>query len=281
MTFSEVTADSVYAALAEFDRVGRVAFLRGARFGRSKAYFLFHNGRLYDSKAIVGYAHGTCTGTRLEPKDFSGDEEAVTARLEALGFQVRYLPNPDWAYEEITLACVLVATNGWRQLDANNERVKELSNLLQCPAIHPLEKRNPDFRNLAGVALKTYNIASAHPAWSKPPTHGNRLDREVLHQFLADPTHMRQVADRHRELFTAATAADTRDLPEPDLEDAAAREGTLALRAHLRRERNVKLRQHKIAQAKRRGVQMACEVCGLPASARGGKRVISGVSRLV
>lgn len=36
----------------------------------------------------------------------------------------------------------------------------------------------------------------------------------------------------------------------------------IALRAHLRRERDPRLRREKIADAKRRGLPIACEVCG-------------------
>lgn len=62
----------VMAAIAEFDCLGREAFLRAAGFGHARAYFLEYDGRLYDSKAIVGYAHGASTGTPLSAKDFSG-----------------------------------------------------------------------------------------------------------------------------------------------------------------------------------------------------------------
>jgi hypothetical protein len=39
-------------------------------------------------------------------------------------------------------------------------------------------------------------------------------------------------------------------------------EGGVLLKQHLRRERDPKLKPEKIAQAKRRGVPIACEVCG-------------------
>jgi hypothetical protein len=43
----------------------------------------------------------------------------------------------DWEWEEIVLACDLVAQNGWRQLDAGDPRVRELSGLLQRMSMHP------------------------------------------------------------------------------------------------------------------------------------------------
>src|SRR5712692_7117707 len=74
----------------------------------------------------------------------------------------------DWEWEEIVLACDLVAQNGWRQLDASDPRVRELSGLLQRMSMHPLQARLPSFRNPAGVARKTYNIATVHPDYVGP-----------------------------------------------------------------------------------------------------------------
>ena len=68
MTLAELTASAVDA---EFDRVGRDAILLTTGFGRSRTYFLGHDGRLYDSNAIVGYAHGVSTGIPLAWDDFT------------------------------------------------------------------------------------------------------------------------------------------------------------------------------------------------------------------
>jgi 5-methylcytosine-specific restriction protein A len=73
--------------------------------------------------------------------------------------------------------------------------------LLQNPANHPHEPRHPDFRNPDGVARKTQNIATVHPAYHGAPSNGNRLDKEVLDDFLDDPTRMHAMAGRIRELL--------------------------------------------------------------------------------
>lgn len=62
MTLSDVTVTGVMAAIAEFDRLGGHTFLHTNHFGHARAYFWEHDGRLYDSKAIAGYAHGVNTG---------------------------------------------------------------------------------------------------------------------------------------------------------------------------------------------------------------------------
>ncbi len=260
VTLADVARAGVLAAVAEFDRLGRDRFLRSTGFGRSRAYYLEHDGRLYDSKAIVGYAHGVSAGTPLGPGGFSGGDKTVAHRLDALGFTVRYLPYLDWTRDEIILACELVEANGWKQLDASDERVKALSALLQSPAIHPLDWRHPDFRNPAGVARKTQNIATVHPAYRGAPSNGNRLDKQVLDDFLADPAGMHAMAARIRELLTGSEANATA-IPDLDTDDPGTGEGGVALRAHLRRERDPKLRRRKLADTKRRRLPIACEVC--------------------
>ncbi|MEV4631531.1 HNH endonuclease [Micromonospora sp. NPDC049523] len=260
MSLADLTHVAVLAAITEFDRVGREEFLRSTGFGRSRSYYLQYRGRLYDSKAISGYAHGASTGVPLGSADFSGGDKTVAQRLGDLGFDVRYLPNPDWTRDEIILACALVEANGWRQLDRADLRVKELSELLQTSAIHPLGERGPDFRNPAGVGRKTADVATSHPLYHGKKTNGNRLDREVLDDFIARPTEMHDLAKAIRTAL--ATDENLTTGPDPDLPDPTADEGGVLLRQHLRRERDPKIRKAKIADAKLRGLVIACEICG-------------------
>jgi len=51
---SDLTQNSVFQALAEFDELGRDAFLNRYKFGKARGYFVVHNGQRYDSKAIAG-----------------------------------------------------------------------------------------------------------------------------------------------------------------------------------------------------------------------------------
>ena len=105
----------------------------------------------------------------------------------------------DWEWEEIVLVCDLVAQNDWRQLDASDPRVRELSGLLQRMSMHPLQARLPSFRNAASVALKTYNIATVHPNYLGPPGNGSILDKRVLDEFLDDPEQMHRYAQSLRQ----------------------------------------------------------------------------------
>src|SRR5690349_1774033 len=92
MSLTDLTSrTAVLRAIAEYDALGRDAFLAKYGFGRARSYFLVHDGRLYDSKAIVGAAHGyehPVVGP-LRASDFSGGEATVQAKLEQLGFAVQ------------------------------------------------------------------------------------------------------------------------------------------------------------------------------------------------
>lgn len=89
MALTDITASAVIQAIEEFDRLGRDAFLETHGFGRARRYLLAHNGKIYDSKAIVGVAHGYVPGQEaLESSQFSGGEGHAVSVLRELGFSV-------------------------------------------------------------------------------------------------------------------------------------------------------------------------------------------------
>ena len=84
---------SVIKAIQECDRLGREEFLQRYEYGATKGYVLVYEGKHYDSKAIVGVAHGYENPEQgpLKAKDFSGGAATVQRRLERLGFEVERL----------------------------------------------------------------------------------------------------------------------------------------------------------------------------------------------
>jgi 5-methylcytosine-specific restriction protein A len=253
----DATREDVLSAIAEFDGLGREAFLARYGFRPARDYFINHGGRFYDSKPVLAAAHGNRHGTPLAATDFSGGDVGAARVLRGLGFVVTE-PSPDWSEDEITLACDLVAQNDWKELRPNRPEVIELSALLQRLSRHPQELRGPRFRNANGVARKTSDIFTQHPEHTGARTRGNKLDRSVLERFLADPAGM---AQRAAAIRSAAEAPETNE-PVPDLDlDATADEGRLLERNHLVRERNPKLRQQKITAVLAAGLAIACEVC--------------------
>lgn len=73
MTLADLTdRHAVLQALAEYDDLGRDTFLANYGFGKARSYYAQHSRRLYDSKAVVGAAHGCQIGQPLTAADFSG-----------------------------------------------------------------------------------------------------------------------------------------------------------------------------------------------------------------
>jgi hypothetical protein len=92
MPFSALNDRSaVLKAIAEYDDMGREAFLARYGYGPSRSYFLEHEGKIYDSKAIAGVAVGKQFPEEgpLKPSEFSGGDATVRAKLEALEFRIR------------------------------------------------------------------------------------------------------------------------------------------------------------------------------------------------
>ncbi|MER7541550.1 HNH endonuclease [Spirillospora sp. NPDC127506] len=263
MALTEITREAVLKAVDEYRNLGRQEFLSRYGFGEARSYLLVWEDGFYDSKAIAGVAHKFSHGAALGAGDFSGGERHAVQVLQRLGFEVRSSRNPPWAWDELVLACDLVADNGWKDLYPPDPRVMELSDLLQRLPIHPMAERGAKFRNPNGVGRKTADIATRHPDYTGKPTNGGALDREVLHAFLEDPERMKATA----ELIRAGVASGVL-LDLPPVEDSrgdeggSVLEGRLLLRRHLVRERDPKLRARKIDQARKLRDGLACEVCG-------------------
>ncbi|GLW12002.1 hypothetical protein Misp01_71300 [Microtetraspora sp. NBRC 13810] len=83
----------VLAAIDEYDRLGRDAFLERYGYREARDYFVIHDGRRYDSKAIAGVAHREVGGRPLRASEFSGGAATVGKVLTHLGFLV--IPQQD------------------------------------------------------------------------------------------------------------------------------------------------------------------------------------------
>lgn len=98
MELGDITEESVRRAVAEYDRLGADEFRSTYGFGPARRLVLVYDGRTYDSKAIVGVAHGYATGEFWRAKDFTGGIASVVRTLQRLGFDARDLtglPKPD------------------------------------------------------------------------------------------------------------------------------------------------------------------------------------------
>ena len=90
MALSDITRHALLQAVGEYDRLGQEGFLERYGFDRARQYLLVHDGKRYDSKAIIGAAHGFLPGQRpLASSEFSGGEATVGRLLRRLGFTVQ------------------------------------------------------------------------------------------------------------------------------------------------------------------------------------------------
>ena len=91
MAFRDISSrTAILAAVAEYDQLGQRAFLEKYGFHPARSYFLVVDGREYDSKAIVGAAHGYQFSQfgPLAATQFGGGAVTVQPLLEGLGFEV-------------------------------------------------------------------------------------------------------------------------------------------------------------------------------------------------
>jgi 5-methylcytosine-specific restriction protein A len=81
--------ESILRAIQEYQRPGREGFLKRYGFGPARSYFLVHEGKRYDSKAIVGVAFGyeNPSHSPLTREEFSGGYATVSKWLGELGFE--------------------------------------------------------------------------------------------------------------------------------------------------------------------------------------------------
>lgn len=152
--------DAVLKAIAECDRLGRDPFLHKYGYQRAYEYFLVHNGREYDSKAILGVAHKYENGKALGPREFSGGTATAVRVLEGLGFKVRRAERrprlPEWTDEERVLALDVFQQSGPRaSFSSRDGEVRELSDYLRSRIVFPKAVRaDPRFRSPAEVREK-------------------------------------------------------------------------------------------------------------------------------
>lgn len=211
MALSDVTADGVVSALAEFDRLSRDAFLAKHGFGKARSYFLIRGNRRYDSKAIVGVAHGYDRPDLgpLRPQEFTGGESTVARLLASLGFDVeKPRRNPTWTEKELILALDLYLREGL--LDDKNQSVVELSRDLNDMTIHAERPDAFRFRNPNGVALKLANFAALDPNYAgRGTTRVGRRDIEVWERYASEEDALADAATAIRQGLEPTTVPPT------------------------------------------------------------------------
>ncbi|MER7045736.1 HNH endonuclease [Streptomyces jumonjinensis] len=171
--------------------------------------------------------------------------------------------SPAWSRDELVLACALVVKNGWRELREGDQAVQELSELLRSLPLHDgIAQELPQYRSVGSVSHKTTDLATNHPSYTGKPTKGGSLDKAVIADFIAREAEMLAAAQAIEEGVSSGELV--RLSPQPDEVDedgTTASEGRLLARWALSRERDPKLRRRKLAQVRKSGTPLQCEVC--------------------
>lgn len=193
---------SVQAALNEFSRLGRTAFLDRYGFGKSRDFLVLNptTQELCDSKAIAGAAFGHQFPAEgpLKAGDFSGGEATVVAKLRGLGFKVVRI-GEDWSSVEVQAA--VEAYFEMLRLEAGQQRYNK-------SAFNAGLRQRLQGRSKASVELKHQNISAVlHgiglpfiPGY-KPRVNAQLLLRQEVQKFVLDNTDLvKKVVDALEEV---------------------------------------------------------------------------------
>lgn len=197
---------AVQAALDEFVRLGRDAFLARYGFGRSRDFLVKDpkTGQLCDSKAIVGaaYGHQFPSDGALKAADFSGGEGTVEPKLRSLGFEVVRI-GEDWSQAEVDAA-----------IDSYFEmlRLEALQAKYNKREFNSILRGKLQGRSKSSVELKHHNISAVLYGMGlpfidgyKPRGNAQLLLRKSVHQFVLKHSDLlKQVVDALEEVKTPA-----------------------------------------------------------------------------
>ena len=193
---------SIQAALDEFVKRGRSAFLERYEFGKSLDYLVRdpRSGELCDSKAIVGVAYGFQfpEDGPLKPEDFSGGEATVVSKLQGLGFEVVRI-GEDWSAEEVQA----IVASYFEML-----RLETLQSSYKKTEFNAALRQQLKGRSKASVELKHQNISAVLHSLElpfisgyKPRSNVQLLLRKAVQQFVLSHSDMvRQVVDAMEEV---------------------------------------------------------------------------------
>lgn len=208
---------AVQAALDEFTKLGRVAFLERYGFGKSRDFLVRdpRTGDLCDSKAIAGaaYGHQFPQDGPLRAENFSGGEATVVPKLQSLGFDVVRI-GEDWSAEEVE--ATVASYFDMLRLEARQEGYKKTE-------FNATLRQRLRGRSKASVELKHQNISAVLnglglpfiPGY-KPRSNAQLLLRKSVQAFvLGNAELVGQLVDSLEEVREPAQKAYRAVLVEP------------------------------------------------------------------
>ena len=274
MAIADITPTQVRMAMGEYDVLGQLEFLQKYGFKRARTYLLHHAGRDYDSKAILGAAHGFLPGEQPLTSDmFYGGKAAAAASLRRLGFDVSGPGrNPPWNRDELILALDLYLQNPASVAAKTSSEVIRLSALLNKMSRLSGQTGDDWYRNENGVYMKMMNFRSLDPEFTSRGKvgmqSGGTLEKLIWAQYEGRKGDLVAAAKEIRLAVETANEAEVEQLPiVPPYEGE---EGGVIVRLHKRYERDPRLIAEKKRAAKAAG-ELLCQVCGFDFERRYGE----------
>ncbi len=177
----------------------------------------------------------------------------------------KYMKPPKWHRDEIILALDLYHSIEPNEMDHKNDKVIELSEILNKLPIHKDRIDNQKFRNPNGVALKLSNFKAIDPDFEgKGMDRYSKLDKEVFFEFKGNEAELKLIATQIKK--TVANEEITEKLyriqDEEDDEILPVKEGKVIYKLHKLRERDSKINKKKKESYYRKNQKLDCEVCG-------------------
>lgn len=250
---------AVQAALDEFAKLGRQAFLQRYGFGPSRDYMVRDpkTGDLCDSKAIVGaaFAHQHVGAAALSASEFSGGMQTVVAKLQALGYEV-VRGGEDWSDGEVRATVQAY----FEMLRRDAECLPYVKAEFNAEVRTKLRSRSK-----AAVELKFQNISAVLDSLGlpfipgyKPRGHAQLLLRKVTQQWLDQHAQdLEQVVDALQQSTPASEQRFMARLVEPPVCIEILRIGNPAPRSRLPRKVDYAVRDEANRELGRRGEQWA------------------------
>ena len=165
--------------------------------------------------------------------------------------------NPPWIRDELILALNLYIQAGKRKLSPNDNRVIELSNLLNRLSIHTIKPDEEKFRNPNSIVLKLANFRALDPDDPRDGmTKGGKKDKEIWDEFYNHPEKLKKIADAIQE---AVVNGKLSALPEEGEEEIE--EGQILYRIHRTRERDKSIVNKKKLNTLKKFGKLCCAVC--------------------
>jgi len=166
--------------------------------------------------------------------------------------------NPKWTNDEHILALNLYFDSDGRMLDPSDEKVIELSNLLNSLPIYSQDIRSENFRNPDGVSMKLANFRRLDPNFEGAGLqHGAVGEITIWDKYVDKKSELKEIADAINNNIEVVSPPSSEDELDVEFE-----EGKLLTRVHKYRERSPSLTKKKKKRVMELTGKLECEACG-------------------